>query len=82
VTTSDPFDDGVIDTEICTRHRTSLPAFSSGPGAPNSPRRFNPGRDDWGRVQRTLVGEAEARVVDLKRQLAALESGDKLCELT
>jgi len=46
------------------------------------PRRFDPGRDDWGRVQRTLVEEAEARVVDLERQLAALESGDKLCELT
>ncbi len=42
----------------------------------------HPGRDDWGRVQRTLVEQAEARVADLKRQLAALESGDKLCGLT
>lgn len=40
-----------------------------------------PSIEDWGRVEKALVEEAEARVTVLKRQLAALESGEKLCEL-
>lgn len=39
-----------------------------------------PAIEDWGRVERALVQEAEARVADLKRQIAALASGDKLCK--
>lgn len=40
-----------------------------------------PGIKDWGCVAKALVEEAEVRVEALKRQLAAMESGDKLCEL-
>lgn len=40
-----------------------------------------PQAEDWGAVSNTLIAQAEQRIVDLKRQLASLESGGKLCEL-
>lgn len=36
---------------------------------------------DWSRVAAGLISQAEQRVTDLRAQLDALESGDKLCEI-
>ncbi|MFC7549013.1 MerR family transcriptional regulator [Plantactinospora sp. GCM10030261] len=36
---------------------------------------------DWSRVARQLVTEAEERVANLRTQLAAMESGARLCEI-
>lgn len=41
----------------------------------------DPGPEDWAVIGERLVTEAEARVEDLKAQLAALESGGKLCDI-
>ncbi|BCJ46508.1 hypothetical protein GCM10010168_61470 [Actinoplanes ianthinogenes] len=41
----------------------------------------DPACDDWGRVAETLIAEAEARTAALKAQLAAMNSGARLCEL-
>lgn len=40
-----------------------------------------PARDDWARVARTLVDEAQARVDTLRSTLDDLDSGTKLCDL-
>lgn len=40
-----------------------------------------PGAADWGQVADLLVAQAEKRVTDLKAQLDALGSDDKLCEI-
>lgn len=36
---------------------------------------------DWSRVQTKLVAEAERRILELRAQLDAVMSGQKLCEL-
>lgn len=41
----------------------------------------DPKLDDWQRVHTLLVGEAERRIADLRAQLEAITSGEKLCEL-
>ncbi|MBM9462336.1 MerR family transcriptional regulator [Aeromicrobium sp. YIM 150415] len=40
-----------------------------------------PEPEDWGRVAEQIVTQAEQRVADLKAQLDALGSDDKLCEI-
>lgn len=40
-----------------------------------------PEAEDWGRVAEQIVTQAEQRVADLKAQLNALGSDDKLCEI-
>ncbi|MDX2358583.1 MerR family transcriptional regulator [Dietzia sp. PP-33] len=40
-----------------------------------------PEPEDWKRVADMLISQAEQRVADLKTQLDALGSGDKLCEI-
>lgn len=47
--------------------------FASLPGDPRP--------EDWGVVAEQLVATAEQRVAELKEQLAALGSGDRLCEI-
>ncbi|MFB9853242.1 MerR family transcriptional regulator [Micromonospora andamanensis] len=41
----------------------------------------DPTPDEWADVARRLVTEVEERVRDLKAQLAAMESGTRLCEI-
>ncbi|PZF91447.1 MerR family transcriptional regulator [Micromonospora endophytica] len=40
-----------------------------------------PTPEEWGRVAERLVSEVEERVRNLKAQLAAMQSGAKLCEI-
>ncbi|WP_218921905.1 MerR family transcriptional regulator [Kibdelosporangium phytohabitans] len=45
-------------------------------GLPN-----NPKTEDWQRLHDDLIKEAEKRIAEINAQLAALKTGDKLCEL-
>lgn len=46
-----------------------------------SPLPAEPEPEDWSRVADRLISQAEQRVTDLRAQLDALGSGDKLCEI-
>ncbi len=41
----------------------------------------DPKLEDWQRAHTLLVDEAERRIADLRAQLEAITSGEKLCEL-